>query len=322
MLMTTELQPQPASRVARPPSIGLALGGGGARGIAHILMLEVFDELGIKPKVIAGTSIGALYGAAYASGISAAEVRARTEETLGRRFDLVRQLFAARSEPARKLLRLVPLRSPFLNPETLLELVLPGTVAIDFADLEIPLKVVATDLASHEAAILTEGRLRPSVAASIAIPVVFSPVVIGGRKLVDGGLANPLPFDLIDGAADLTVAIDVGGISTEVELAPKPSAIEVVIQSLQILQKSITRERLRYRQPDIYIEVAVGRFAALEFYKFQEILAAAEPAKAALKRQLARVLGSETVEQTVTLPPAVKRPVLPRRRRFALRTRE
>jgi NTE family protein len=322
MLMSTELQPRPASLPARPPSIGLALGGGGARGIAHILMLEVFDELGIKPKVIAGTSIGALYGAAYASGMSAAEVRARTEETLARRFDLVRQLFAARSEPARKLLRLVPLRSPFLNPATLLELVLPGKVATDFADLEIPLKVVATDLASHEAAVLTEGPLRPSIAASIAIPVVFSPVVIGGRTLADGGLANPLPFDLIDGAADLTVAIDVGGTSTELELGPKPSAIEVVVQSLQILQKSITRERLRYRQPDIYIEVAVGRFAALEFYKFHEILAAAAPAKAALKRQLARVLGSETVELAVTPPPAVERPVLPRRRRFALRTRE
>src|SRR5919109_5581844 len=96
--MSAQLQPRPASLLAPQPAIGLALGGGGARGIAHILMLEAFDELGIKPKVIAGTSIGALYGAAYASGISAAEVRARTEETLGRRFDLVRQLFAARSE--------------------------------------------------------------------------------------------------------------------------------------------------------------------------------------------------------------------------------
>jgi NTE family protein len=317
--MSTKFQPRPASFPVRQPTIALALGGGGARGIAHILMLEVFDELGIKPSVIAGTSIGALYGAAYASGISAAEVRARTEETLGRRFDLVRQLFAARSEPARKLLRLVPLRSPFLNPETLLELVLPGTVATEFADLKIPLKVVATDLASHTAVVLADGPLRPAVAASIAIPVVFSPVVVGGRTLVDGGLANPLPFDLIVGGADLTVAIDVGGNSTEADLGPKPSAIEVVMQSIQILQKSITRERLRYRQPDIYIEVAVGRFGALEFYKVQEILAAAAPAKAVLKRQLARVLGSETVEQPVALQPATERLVLPRRRRFALR---
>jgi NTE family protein len=319
--MSSKVQPRPASLHARPPTIGLALGGGGARGIAHILMLEAFDELGIKPTVIAGTSIGALYGAGYASGLPAAQLRAVTEETLGRRFDLVRQLFAARSQPAQRLLRFMPLRSSLLNPETLLDFVLQGKVAADFADLQIPLKVVATDLASHEAAVLSEGALRPAVAASIAIPVLFSPVVVGGRTLVDGGLANPLPFDLIDGAADITVAIDVGGTSSEADIGPKPSAIEVVMQSIQILQKSITRERLRYRQPDIYIEVAVDRFGALEFYKSHDILAAAEPAKTALKRHLARVLGSEPVEQALALPSEAERPVLPRRRRFALRRR-
>ena len=77
--------------VARP-SIALALGGGGARGLAHILMLEVFDELGLKPQVIAGTSVGAIFGAAYASGLSARLIRAHTEEMLGRRFEIVRQL--------------------------------------------------------------------------------------------------------------------------------------------------------------------------------------------------------------------------------------
>src|SRR5690606_1385219 len=79
------------------PSIGLVLGGGGARGLAHVLMLEVFDELGIKPSIIAGTSIGAIFGAAYASGFTAAEIRAHTEELLTRRLDLVRGLVAARA---------------------------------------------------------------------------------------------------------------------------------------------------------------------------------------------------------------------------------
>src|SRR6476661_11298712 len=81
------------------PSIALALGGGGARGLAHILMLEVFDELGLKPQVIAGTSIGAVFGAAYASGLSARLIRAHTEETLSQRFGLTRYLLSARSEP-------------------------------------------------------------------------------------------------------------------------------------------------------------------------------------------------------------------------------
>ena len=89
---------KPTLPVARP-TIALALGGGGARGLAHILMLEVFDELGIKPTVIAGTSIGAVFGAAYASGLSARLIRAHTEETLSQRFEIVRQLLSARAAP-------------------------------------------------------------------------------------------------------------------------------------------------------------------------------------------------------------------------------
>ena len=81
------------------PRIGLALGGGGARGLAHIAVLEAFEELGVTPSRIAGTSIGALYGAAYASGMSAAHIRALTEETLGSRFDVIRQLFSSRAPP-------------------------------------------------------------------------------------------------------------------------------------------------------------------------------------------------------------------------------
>jgi NTE family protein len=275
------------------PTVGLALGGGGARGIAHILMLEVFDELGIKPSVIAGTSIGALYGAAYASGLSAKQIRAYTDETLGRRFDLARQLFAARSEPVNRLLRFVPVRNSLLNPAALLDLIYPGHVAKDFADLVIPLKIVATDLASHEARVLTSGPLRSAVAASVAIPVLFSAVMLSERMLVDGGLVNPLPYDLIESEADISVAIDVTGATGEAEFSPRPTPVEVLVQSIQILQKSITKERLRYKRPDIYIEVDVDRFGALEFHRPQEILAAAEPAKEMLKRELSGLLARQ-----------------------------
>ena len=114
---------------SRGPSIALALGGGGARGLAHILMLEVLDELGLKPKVIAGTSIGALFGAAYASGLSARLIRAHTEEVLGQRFGFARSLLAARSEPVLRLLNILPVRSSLLSPELLLDQVLPSKVA-------------------------------------------------------------------------------------------------------------------------------------------------------------------------------------------------
>lgn len=288
----------------RRPSIALALGGGGARGLAHIHVLEVMDELGLTPTVIAGTSIGALFGAAYASGMSGVEIRAYALEALGRRFDLARQLFAARSTPVQKLLRFVPLRSALLDPEMALDVLLPRRVAYNFQELRIPLKVVATDLGRREAVVLETGLLRQAIAASIAIPVLFSPVRMGERTLVDGGLVNPLPFELVIGAADITVAVDVSGAAGIAELGARPTAIEVGAQALQIMEKSITREKLRAIRPDIYIDVDVDRFGALEFWKPAEILAASEPIRDQLRRQLVRVLGSET------LPP-IERPPRP-----------
>lgn len=282
--------PPPEFAAKGTPTVALALGGGGARGLAHIHVLEVLDELGIRPKVIAGTSIGALFGAAYASGFSGTQIRAFALEALGRRFDLVRQLFAARSTPVQKVMRLFPIRSALLDPLSVLDTLLPGRFAREFEQLSLPLKIVATDLGRREAHVIEAGNLRQAIAASIAIPVIFSPVTIGERTLVDGGLVNPLPFELVIGAADITIAVDVSGGAGVAELAPKPTALEIAVQSLQILQKSITREKLRSLRPDIYIDVDVDRFGALEFWKPAEILAAAEPVRDALRTELRRRL--------------------------------
>ena len=279
----------------RQPTIALALGGGGARGLAHVLVLEVFDELGLKPKVIAGTSIGALFGAAYASGLSAKHIRALTEETLAGRLDIVRQLFSARSDPVQKFLNFFPLRTSLLKAEAVIDMIIPSQVANDFKSLAIPLRLVATDLGSRSAVIMTAGPLRQAVAASIAIPVIFQPVIVDGRTLVDGGLVNPLPFDLVIKDADICVAIDVSGTASELDLGVQPSALVVAAQSLQILEKSITREKLQHTRPDIYIDVEVDKFHALEFHRAKEIMLAAMPIKDRLKRQLDRVLGAETL---------------------------
>jgi NTE family protein len=291
---------KPALPAARP-SIALALGGGGARGLAHILMLEVFDELGLKPKVIAGTSIGAIFGAAYASGLSASLIRAHAEEALSQRFDFVRQLVSARSEPVLKFLNFLPIRSSLLKPESLLELVLPSAVARDFASLEIPLKIVATDYYGTAQAVLTEGPLRPAIAASMALPALFTPVTIDGRLLVDGGLVNPLPFDILSGHADITVAIDVSGAPILPGKRPHPSLFSVLMSSSQIMQRSIVREKLKARQPDIYIDVEVDAFYVLDFHRFKDVLAAAAPAKEQLRRQLGRVLAAQTAETVPTI---------------------
>jgi NTE family protein len=295
------------------PSIALALGGGGARGLAHILMLEVFDELGLRPKIIAGTSIGAIFGAAYASGMSARLIRAHTEELLAsRRFDVARLLISARAEPIFKILNFLPMRSALLAPGLLLDFILPSKFPADFADLQIPLKVVATDFYAQEQVIIDSGPLRAAVAASMALPALFAPVMrTGGQVLMDGGLVNPLPFDILHGAADIVVAIDVSGASMGPGKRPQPTAFEALVASSQILQRSIVREKLKVRQPDIYVDVEVDAFNVMDFYKYPKIMAAAEVAKAHLRRQLQRVLASQTVE---TLPAVVAAEAAPAKR--------
>jgi NTE family protein len=259
-------------------------------------MLEVFDELGLKPKVIAGTSIGALFGAAYASGLSARLIKAHTEEMLGQRLGLARYLLSARSEPAFKFLNVLPLRSSLLEPGVLLDLMLPSKVARDFAHLAIPLKVVATDFYAQEQVVLQSGELRSAVAASMALPALFTPVMRDGRVLMDGGLVNPLPFDVLNGEADITVAIDVSGAALAPGKRLQPTAFAALMSSSQILQRSIVREKLKAQQPDIYVDVEVDEFHVLEFHRFEQVLTAAGRAKEHLKRQLDRVLASHTAE--------------------------
>jgi NTE family protein len=298
-----------AVRGARPPvraalpSIGLALGGGGARGLAHILMLEVFDELGLRPKIIAGTSIGALYGAAYAAGLPAREIRQLTEAALGRRLDLLRVLIGARAEPILKFLRVLPVRRALLNPEQVLASLLPPAMPQEMHDLGIPLQILATDFYEQEQVVITHGPLRSAVAASIALPALFSPVVREGRVLMDGGLVNPLPFDTLKGEADLIVAIDVSGATIGPGQHMQPTPFNAIISSSQILQRSIVREKLKAQQPDVYIDVDVAEYSVLDFHRYQKILAAAVPAQEQLRRQLKRILTSHPAETLPALPP-------------------
>lgn len=300
--MPAETKAQPPAMLPARPRIALALGGGGARGLAHILILEAFDELGIRPVFITGTSIGAIYGAAYAAGLSAAHIRAHTEEVLGQRLDLARNLIAARSDPVQKLFRLFSLRSSLLKPESLLEHILPSRVPRQFSDLTIPLAVIATDFYAQDSVIFSEGDLRQAVAASIALPVIFQPVIINNRALMDGGLVDPLPFDLAQTAADITVAVDVSGAPRSDPRDMGPGAVEAIVACSQILQRSLVREKLKRQQPDVYIDVDVDAFHVLEFHRFREILTAAAPAKDLLKRKLALLMASHTIAASEAAP--------------------
>ena len=304
------IHPPSTSPVRTSYNIALALGGGGARGLAHLPALEVFDELGIRPSCIAGTSIGAVFGAAYASGMSARVIRAHTEEVLSQRVDLVRQVFAARATPISKLMSLIPLRNALLDASILLDAILPSGIPRSFEDLKIPLQTVTCDFYSQNEVVHASGDLRTAVAASMALPVVFAPVMIDGRAMVDGGFVNPLPFDVFpihtDGSARITVAIDVSGGAPDARPAlagpqksaqppTAPSATEVLAASAQILQRSIVREKLKAGRPDILIECPVDAFNVIDFHKWREVLAASIPIKDQLKRHLERIMRSTRI---------------------------
>lgn len=313
----TPIKPQLPSRA---PTIALALGGGGARGLAHIPILEAFDELGLRPKIIAGTSIGAIFGAAYAAGLSGREIRAHTQEVLKKRLDLVRDLYSARVRSTRRIWNVFATGSAFLAPARLLDVILPPGVGQDFASLPTPLKIVASDFYAQEPVIFTSGPLRKAIAASIALPVIFEPVAHEGRILIDGGLVNPLPFDLLHGEADLTVAIDVSGAPVRRPGQDMPKPWETLFASNFIFERTIIKEKLRSRHPDVYIDAGTSRFQILDFLRLDEILSAAEPAKERLKAQLARVMEAETLEAVEASEPEKELPA-PKRRPLLRRGR-
>ena len=269
-------------------TIGLALGGGAARGLAHVLMLEALDEMGLVPVAIAGTSMGSIVGASYAAGLSGAQIRAHFEQLFDKRSALFKRL--QERWPGSLLKLWNPLTPALVNGETLFQIMLPDAVPQTFEELKIPLAIVATDFYSQDEVVLRHGRLIPAVAASSALPSLITPVEIDGRVLIDGGYVNPTPFDLLRTEAAITIGVDVTGAPQPRVGGKLPGSLETWIGAMQITFRSIVREKLRTDAPDIMIRPNVGGFAALDFYKFREIFAASEPAKDELKRALEAAL--------------------------------
>jgi NTE family protein len=267
------------------PRIGLALGGGSARGLAHIPMLEVFDELGLKPTVIAGCSIGALIGAGYASGMTARDMREHARKVLKNRMGAAKYLFGAKKARITDLLSLRNIASLQIAGERLTSLVLPEAVATRVEDTLIPLKIVTTDYEDRRENVITSGPMARAIAASIAIPGVIRSSAINGRLLVDGGVTNPVPFDHVREDVDIVVAIDVTG-------RPRPSRrrhhsnMELAVGSMLIMFHQIAQLRRAMNPPDIYIEPPVGGFGAIEFFRAEELMKVASEAKDDLKRAL------------------------------------
>lgn len=276
--------------MAEPPSgapkVGIALGAGGAKGIAHISMLEALDELGITPHRIAGSSIGALIGALYASGLSAQEIKEKAADLAITKSDTFRSVLSDRK--IGKWMEMIDAdfrHSGLLKGASIMTGLFEDGSFSTFEELEIPLTVVATDFWERRAVVLESGPLRPAVQASMALPGVFSPVELDARILIDGGTVNPVPYDLLMDSCDLVIAVDInsGGVA---EQGAMPGYFDTVFGTFQILQQSIVERQLSKRPPDIYVKPQLRGFRTLQFHKADEIYRQAQPAKEELEREL------------------------------------
>lgn len=270
--------------------IGIALGGGGAKGLAHIPMLQVLDDLGIRPHQIAGTSIGAIMGVLYASGRSAREIRYGIDQLTATPQNL-KELMQAKQLPGWLDIIGVEIgRSSLLKVDKFLA-GLEEVIGIStFEELRIPLKVVAADFWTREAVVFDSGPIIPAIAASFALPGIFKPVVQEGRVLVDGGSVNPLPFDLLQDHCDVVIAVNVLG-KREPSQDLLPSYTETLFNTFQIAEHTILMEKIRACPPTLYVEPDIKDIRVLEFHKADEVYEQAKPAQRQLKKQLGEIPG-------------------------------
>ena len=277
------------SQTDKPEGVALAFGAGGARGLAHIVVLEALDELGVKPVAIAGSSMGAVVGAAYAAGLTGKQLRAHALGVLRNRTQFMSQLLRARVGRFSDLFSGLGANPVLIDGERLLDLLWPMQVPDCFEQLAIPFIAVAADFHGRREVRFESGPLAPAVAGSMAIAGLIKPVSADGMFLVDGGIINPLPYRAMIGRAAVVIACDVtvGPIGLETA-SPRP--FEAMIGSAQILQGAIINEMLKTDAPDILLMPQVQTFRTLDFFRAAKILEAAEHLREDVKRALAEKL--------------------------------
>ncbi len=256
--------------------VGLALGGGAARCLAHIGVLEVLERAGISIDIIAGTSMGAIVGALYANGRSASEIKALAMEIAPKSLSF----FADPVLPKTGLIR-------GRKIENLLKSIIGD---IEFRDLKMPFACVATDVDSGEEVVMKDGSVWKAVRASGSIPVILSVPNWEGRYLVDGGLVNPVPVRLVqEMGADFIIAVSVAPFGS-IRKARAPNILEVIMQILNIASHQIVTYSLS--GADIVIEPQVGNIGFLDFHRARECILQGELATqdlvSAIKKRYAK----------------------------------
>ncbi len=253
----------------RPPRIGLALGGGAARGFAHIGVIQVLEAAGIQPDLVVGTSAGSLVAALYASGKNGAEL-----ETLALTMD--EGAITDWSFPSRGVIR----------GEALARFVRQHTGNLPIERLARPLGVVATDLDTGAGVLFQRGDTGTAVRASSSVPAVFQPVTIGGREYVDGGLVSPVPVRYArQMGAELVLAVD---ISSPPEGNATSDVMKLLLQTFAIMGRSINQFELR--QADLVVRPGMTGLSSADFTsRVRAIRAGREAATALLPELRARI---------------------------------
>jgi NTE family protein len=259
-------------------SIGVALGAGGAKGLSHIAFLQALDDLGVRPAVIAGASIGAVIGGFYAAGVSGARLEQLVKDIGFRDLYKIVLDFSILSQSAIYTGKGV---EDFLSRE------IPVRT---FEETEIPFKVVATNFWNRRPVVFDSGNLITAIRASMAMPAIFEPVLFNDTVLIDGGAVNPLPYDLIRPQCDLTIAIDVSGEKTYAPGNPVPNMVESILSTFQIMQASIVAAKKKLSPPDIYVKPSLTNIRVLDFYRYKEILAGVQDEVQGFKDTLRKLL--------------------------------
>ena len=302
----TSFAQAPVENQATRPRIGLVLSGGGARGIAHVGVLKVLEELQVPIDAIAGTSMGALVGGLYASGLSANQIEALVNSldwqaafrdrpsrtTLGfrRKQDdrnfLVRYSLGVGKEGVELPTGLIQGQN---QTQILRGATLPVADITNFDQLPIPFRAIATDLESGKEVVMDSGDLVTAMRASMSAPGVFTPVELNGRLLVDGGLVNNLPTDIARQMhVDVLIVIDVSfPLYARDELT---SPLSVTNQSTAIMVRNRTLEkRAGLDADDIIIDPQLGTMSSADFSRAPRALAAGEAAAHAMQEQLRKL---------------------------------
>jgi NTE family protein len=279
------------TNVQSKPRIGLALGGGAARGWAHVGVIRALEEAGIRPDLVCGTSIGALVGAAYAAG----EIDHFEQWVLGMGIKEVVSFLDVR------------LNGGVLKGEKLMEFYRTNFVDLPIEELAMPFGAVATSLHNGAEVWLRSGSTVDAIRASIALPGLLSPVLLEEHILVDGGLVNPVPVSLARAmGADIVIAVDLNsdilGRHLRDDIPPEPtsqmgewiqklqdnfsplrslsspndpklpSMLDVVTSSINIMQVRITRSRMAGDPPDVTISPQLSHLGLLEFHRGKEAI--------------------------------------------------